>query len=99
MQITVSGKDYEVSEGLRSYLEGELEKLERFYDPILDSRVTIEKVGRSKKVNVVVHVHGHILKAVHEAENVHAAIDGAVSKAERQLKKLQGKSSGRRPRS
>ena len=98
MQVTVTGKDYEVSEGLREHLDSELNKLQRFYDPILDCRVTIEKEDRSKKVNIVVHVHGQMLKAASDAENVHAAIDGAVAKVTRQLKRLQEKRSDHRPR-
>ncbi len=98
MKVTVTGKDYEVSDGLRTHLDEELEKLERYYDPVLDARVTVEKEDRQTKVNVVLHVQGNVLKAAHGADTIHAAVDGAIAKVKRQLKRQQEKRSDHRSR-
>ena len=91
MQVSIAGHQFELSDRLKVYIEEELTKLERFYTPLLDCQVTLSQEGRTRRANVVVHVHAQVLKASHEADKVYIAVDGAMDKMGNQLKKLHDK--------
>jgi ribosomal subunit interface protein len=82
---------------MRAYIEGEAAKLERFYSPLIDCHITITHENRTRRADFVVRLHAQVLKASHEDEKAYAAIDGAMEKMARQLKRLNDKR--RRPRS
>ena len=96
MKTKITGKNLEVSGRLREYIEKETEKLRQFYEPILDARVTLERENRMFRVEIVVHVHNHVLKATDEHDVIHPALGGAIDKMVRQLKRV--KERQRRPR-
>jgi ribosomal subunit interface protein len=96
MKTEIRGKHFEVSGRLREFIEKESEKLKQFYDPILDTRITLERENRMYRVEIVVHVHNHILKSTDEQDVVHPALGGAIDKMVRQLKRVKEKQ--RRPR-
>ena len=91
MEISVTGHHVNLSEGTRSQIQDEASRLERFFSPLLECHVTIAEEGRNKKANIVVHVHAQTLTSAHEAERLSAAVDGALQKMQRQLKKLHDK--------
>ncbi|MDA0748135.1 MAG: ribosome-associated translation inhibitor RaiA [bacterium] len=97
MQISISGHHFDLTEKSKSYIEQEAVKLERFYSPLLDLRVTITEEHRVMKASVAVHVNTQHLSATHEAEKLYPAIDGAMEKMARQLKKLHDKRRKPRP--
>lgn len=96
MKTEITGKNLEVSGRLREYIEKETEKLRQFYEPILDVRITLERENRMFRVEIVAHVHNHILKATDEQDVIHPALGGAIDKMVRQLKRV--KERQRRPR-
>ncbi|MCZ6632868.1 MAG: ribosome-associated translation inhibitor RaiA [bacterium] len=99
MKISVSGHHYHLSDATREYVEQECEKFERFYSPVLDCQVTISKEGRTEKANVVVNLYGQNLQASGSADKLYPAIDQAMDKMIRQLKKTHDKRRKPRPRS
>ena len=97
MKVMISGHHYELSETTRDYIEAESAKLERFYTPILGCQVTIAKEERMEKADVVVSLHGQSLKSSDESDKLYPAIDGAIDKMIRQLKKVHDKRRKPRP--
>ena len=96
MQVSVSGHHFDISDRIRTYVEEEAGKLERFYSPLIDCHVTITEEGRMKRADVMVNVHAQSLKASCEVDSVYVAIDGAMEKTKHQLKRLHGKRHSRR---
>ena len=96
MRVSISGHHFNISDRFRSYIEDEAAKLERFYTPLIDCQVTLTQENRVMKVGVVVHVQAQNLRATHKDEKPYPAVDGAMDKMERQLKKLHDKR--RKPR-
>ncbi len=96
MKTEIRGKHIELSGRLREYIEKETEKLKQFYEPILDVRITLQQENRMYRVEIVVHIHNHILKATDEQDVIHPALGGAIDKMVRQLKRV--KERQRRPR-
>lgn len=96
MQIMISGQHFELSDRIKTHVESRAHKLERFYDPIVDCQVKISE-EKLKKADLIVNVHKHLLKASADAESVYVAIDQAMDRMERQLKKLHDKQRRKRP--
>jgi len=91
MDLTVTFRHFEGSDNLRDYVEKSLGKLERFCDSVEDAHVILGIEKHRNLVEITVNVHGQVLKAMNEANDMYISIDGAVDKLERQLKKYNTK--------
>ena len=94
MQINISGHHVEVTEPLREYVLSKFERLQRHFDQITKSDVTliVEKLVQKAEANV--HVSGADIFANAESEDMYAAIDMLVDKLDRQLIKHKEKHRG-----
>jgi putative sigma-54 modulation protein len=95
MQITVSGHHVDVTPALRDYVNTKLSKLQRHFDNITNSAVTLTVEKLVHKAEATVHVAGADLFALAESEDMYAAIDALVDKLDRQLIKHKEKVKGR----
>jgi ribosomal subunit interface protein len=95
MQLNVSGHHVEVTPPLREYVENKFERLQRHYDQITNTEVTliVEKLVQKAEANV--HISGADIFAVAESEDMYAAIDALADKLDRQLIKHKEKSRSR----
>lgn len=96
MTISVSGHHYTVSDRTRKYVDGGLARLEKFYTPVIDAHLTITEEKRVHKVDLIVHVQAHTFKSSGEDEKVYPAIDLAIDRMTKQLKKHHDKQKGHR---
>ena len=95
MQITVSGHHVDVPPALRDYVNNKLTKLQRHFDNITNTDVTLTVEKLVQKAEATVHVAGADLFATCESEDMYAAIDSLTDKLDRQLIKHKEKSLGR----
>ncbi|MAY38481.1 MULTISPECIES: ribosome hibernation-promoting factor, HPF/YfiA family [Spongiibacter] len=95
MQITVSGHHVEVTPALREYVNNKLAKLQRHFDNITNTDVTLSVEKLVQKAEATVHVAGADLFATCESEDMYAAIDSLTDKLDRQLIKHKEKHLGR----
>jgi putative sigma-54 modulation protein len=95
MQITVSGHHVDVTPALRDYVNVKLGKLQRHFDNITNSAVTLTVEKLIHKAEASVHVAGADLFALSESEDMYAAIDSLADKLDRQLIKHKEKIKGR----
>lgn len=95
MQINVSGHHVEVTPALRDYVTTKLSKLERHFDHITNTDVTLTVEKLIQKAEASVHVAGADLFAACESEDMYAAIDQLTDKLDRQLIKHKEKTTGR----
>jgi putative sigma-54 modulation protein len=86
------GRNIEITDAMRSYAEGKLARLDRFFDQIVDARVVMsydERVGGTPaKVEVQVNVPNSMVRAEERGPDTYAAVDLVVDKLERQLKRF-----------
>ena len=92
MQLNVSGHHVEVTEPLREYVTNKFERLQRHYDQITNSEVTLIVEKMVQKAEATVHISGADLFAAAESEDMYAAIDALADKLDRQLIKHKEKS-------
>ncbi len=95
MQITVSGHHVEVTDAMRDYVNTKVSKLQRHFDQITNTDVTLTVEKLVQKAEATVHVAGADLFAHAESEDMYAAIDGMTDKLDRQLIKHKEKHLGR----
>ena len=97
MRISIEGHHYQVSEATRTYVQSGLEKLERFYSPIIDCHVTLKEVKETFSADLIVRVQGQTLKSANSDTKLYKAVDEAIDKMIRQLQKLHDKRRSHRP--
>lgn len=91
MKITISGKNIEVTEGLRSAVEDKLSKLEKYFMPDTQCNVTLSVEKERQKMEVTIPMKGHIIRAEQQSDDMYVTIDLVVDVIEAQLKKYRKK--------
>ena len=96
MELQVKGRNLEVTDSIRAYVERKLGKLDRRLRD--DARVEIElavernpSIAESQVAEATVHVKGHTLRARESARDMKAAVDELADKLVRQVKDLRDK--------
>jgi putative sigma-54 modulation protein len=96
MQINVSGHHLDVTPALREYINSKFSKLQRHFDQITNTDVTLVVEKQVQKAEANIHVAGADLFATSESEDMYAAIDALADKLDRQLIKHKEKSVNRK---
>lgn len=96
MDITVSSRNIELTEALRSTAEEKIGRLSRFLEEIERAEVHFfeernPRISEKDVCEVTVEGHGHHIRAKVAAGDPYAAIDGVVAKLEHQLHKVKTK--------
>ena len=95
MQLNVSGHHVEVTDPLREYVESKFERLQRHFDQITNTEVTLVIEKMVQKAEATLHISGADLFAAAESDDMYAAIDALADKLDRQLIKHKEKTRGR----
>jgi putative sigma-54 modulation protein len=96
MQLHVKGKNLEVNDSIRSYVERKLQKLDRRVHDLTEVEIelAVEKnpsIADSQVAEATVHLKGHTLRARETARDMKAAIDELSDKLVRQVRDLHDK--------
>jgi len=96
MDITVKGKNIEVTEALENYIKKKLSRISRFFDRISDVQVMLSTSGSKssgiiQKVEVTARIDGKIIRAQESTSDMYASVDLVVDKLERRIKTFKGK--------
>ncbi len=87
MQLSISGHHLEVTDALRNYVTGKLQKLERHYDHITNAHVILSVEKLQQRAEATIHISGAELFADANCEDLYAAIDMLTDKLDRQILK------------
>ncbi|WP_043816584.1 ribosome hibernation-promoting factor, HPF/YfiA family [Deinococcus maricopensis] len=92
----LTGRNVEVTDALRDYVETKLTRLDRFNGQVTDARVTltvrdVRDASRRNRVEVQLNVPNGIIRAEEHHADMYAAIDKAGDVLERQLRKFKTK--------
>ena len=91
MRFTITGKNIEVTSGLREAVEDKLGKLDRFFAPATEATVRLSVQREIQKIEVTIPVKGHIIRAEESSTDMYVSIDLVEEILERQLKKYKNK--------
>jgi putative sigma-54 modulation protein len=91
MNITISGKNIEVTSGLKSAVNEKLAKLERYFTPETHIMVTLSVEKERQKIEVTIPVKGRIIRSEQVSNDMYVSIDLVEEVIERQLRKYKNK--------
>lgn len=92
MQIQISGHHVDVTTPLRDHVNSKLDRIQRHFDNITNTHVTLTVEKNRQKAEATVHVSGADIHAASESEDMYAAIDTLADKLDRQIIKHKEKS-------
>lgn len=104
MQLIVQGKNVEVTDWLRQYVEKKFGKLDRYWPGVREARVELsmqnaKSSGDRHIVQVTLRNNGTILRAEERSADMQTSIDTVLDKIVRQIDRYRGKRSRGRTRS
>ena len=95
MQMKITGLQLDVTDAMRDYITEKMARLERHFDKIISSQITLAVDKLQQKAEGTLHVAGSDLVAEAEHTDMYAAIDLLVDRLDRQLIKHKEKTIGR----
>ena len=87
MKFIISGKNIEVTPGLKDAIEQKLGKLERYFTPETEINVTLSVEKGRQKIEVTIPVKGNIIRSEQTSNDMYVSIDLVEEIIERQLRK------------
>lgn len=91
MRITITGRNIELTEGIKAAVEEKLSKLEKYFTPDTDIFVTLSVEKERQKIEVTIPVKGRIIRSEQVSSDMYVSIDLVEEVIEKQLKKYRNK--------
>lgn len=91
MRYIISGKNIDVTEGLKNAVYDKIGRLEKYFTPETEIHVTFSVEKERQKIEVTIPMKGNILRGEQESTDMYVSIDLVVEVIERQLKKYKTK--------
>lgn len=91
MKFIISGKNIDVTPGLRTAVEDKLGKLEKYFTAETEIHVTLGVEKDRQKIEVTIPVKGNIIRSEQTSNDMYVSIDLVEEIIERQLKKYKNK--------
>ncbi len=94
MRINITARHFKMSEELKQFTEGEVSRLQKYYDGIVDAEVILSWEKHDRLAEIKMSVFGTLLTALGRSQEMKKSIYEAVDKMERQVLKYKGKIRG-----
>ena len=91
MQYIITGRNIDVTEGLKKAIHEKIGKLERYFTPATEIHVTLSVEKDRQKIEVTIPVKGNLIRAEESSSDMYVSIDLVEEVIERQLKKYKNK--------
>ena len=91
MKYIITGRNIEVTEGLKSAIYEKIGKLERYFTPDATVYVTLSVQKDRQKIEVTIPVKGSLVRAEQESSDMYVSIDLVEEIIERQLRRYKTK--------
>ena len=91
MNFIISGKNIEVTEGIRAAIEEKLGRLDKYLTDDIDIIVTLSVQKERQKIEVTIPMKGHIIRAEQDSADMYVSIDLVEEIIERQIRRYRKK--------
>ena len=91
MRYTITGRNIEVTPGLKAAVEKKIGKLEHFFTPDTEVIVALSAQKDRQKIEVTIPVKGNTIRAEESSTDMYVSIDLVEEVIERQLRKYKNK--------
>ena len=75
MRFVIVGRNIEVTDGLKEAVEEKLGKLDRFFAPDTEVKVTLSVEKERQKIEVTIPVKGSIIRSEQVSNDMYVSID------------------------
>lgn len=98
MNLTVTGRHMEMTDALKSYVEGGLGKISTHFNRVIDADVvlSVEKHRHIAEINL--HANGIRIHGQETSSDMYASVDAVLAKLDRQIKKYKDRINRHQPR-
>ena len=91
MKFIISGRNIDITDGLRTAVEDKLGKLERYFTADTEIIVTLSVEKERQKIEVTIPVKGNIIRSEQVSNDMYVSIDLVEEIIEKQLRKYKTK--------
>lgn len=91
MRYVITGRNIDVTEGLRNAVQEKIGKLEKYFTADTEVLVTLSVEKERQKIEVTIPVKGNIIRSEQVSSDMYVSIDLVEEIIERQLKKYKNK--------
>jgi putative sigma-54 modulation protein len=91
MRYIISGKNIDVTEGLKGAIYEKIGKLEKYFTPETEIHATLSVEKDRQKIEITIPMKGNIVRAEQVSTDMYASIDLVEEVIERQLRKYKNK--------
>lgn len=91
MNLKITGHHVEVTDAIRDYVSGKLDRVIRHFDNVTSVNVILSVEKLDQKAEVTVHVRGKDIHVESTDADMYAAIDAMTDKLDRQVLKYKQK--------
>lgn len=89
MKLNIRGSKIEITDAIKSYLEGKIQKLDKYFEKPEEISATIvaKTKGIDQTIEITIPIKKAILRVEESNKDLYSSIDLAVDKLERQIRK------------
>lgn len=91
MRFIITGRNIDVTEGLKSAIYDKLGKLDKYFTEETEIHVTLSVEKERQKIEITIPVKGNIIRSEQTSNDMYVSIDLVEEIIERQLKKYKNK--------
>lgn len=91
MRYTITGRNVEITDGLKKAVEEKLHKLEKYFTEDTEAKITLSVQKESHKIEVTIPTKQGLIRAEEVSGDMYVSIDKVESIIERQIKKFKNK--------
>ncbi len=91
MKIKITGRNIELTDGLKEAVEEKLSKLNKYFTEDTQANVTLSVEKERQKIEVTIPVKGNIIRSEQVSNDMYVSIDLVEEVIERQMKKYRNK--------
>ena len=96
MNIIITGKNIDITEGLKEAVNDKIGKLAKYFSDDTTAKVTLSVEKDRQKIEVTIPVKGNIIRSEQVSSDMYVSIDLVQEIIERQLKKYKNKLVGKK---
>ena len=87
MNLNITGKDFELTDSIKSYITEKISKLEKYFGSDFDAVATLKIEGNNQVAEIRVNIAGETFKAEAASKDLYASVDKDIDILEGQIRK------------
>ena len=91
MNLNITGKDFELTDSIKSYINEKVSKLEKYFGSDFEAVATLKIEGNNQVAEIRVNIAGETFKAATASKDLYASIDKDIDILEGQIRKMKTK--------